>query len=298
MDKNNFTPETYNKLVEAQKNEITEASIYFELAKRTKDSHNRETLTKIANQEIIHAKIWQSYTGLSFEEGSVRPNRFKIWFYLLSARIMGLTFSIKLMEERERKSVIDYQNLSQVIPCALQIQKEEEEHESQLIAIVKDKSLDYLGSIVLGLNDALVELTGILAGLTFGLQNAKLIASVGIITGISAAFSMAASEYLSTKTDDSEVKPKTAAVYTGIAYICTVVALIIPFLLTNNLFIALGLTLVTAILIIAAFNYYTSIAKGYSFKARFLEMVAISMGVALISFVIGAIVKLIFNIEV
>ena len=144
-----------------------------------------------------------------------------------------------------------------------------------------------------------MELTGVLAGLTFGLQNGKMIAAIGIITGISAAFSMAGSEYLSTKTNgDGKVKPLTASIYTGIAYILTVVLLILPYLLFQNVYVALSICISTAILIIAIFNYYTSIAKEHSFRSRFLEMTAISLGVAFISFIIGLIVKQVFNIEV
>ena len=69
----------------------------------------------------------------------------------------------------------------------------------------------YTGSIVLGLNDALVELTGALAGLTLALQDTKLIALTGSITGIAAALSMGASEYLSTKSEDVDRSPVKAS---------------------------------------------------------------------------------------
>jgi VIT1/CCC1 family predicted Fe2+/Mn2+ transporter len=185
------------------------------------------------------------------------------------------------------------------VPAAKTIQEDEEKHEQQLICLINEKSLNYLGSIVLGLNDALVELTGVLAGLTFGLQHSRMIAAVGIITGISAAFSMAGSEYLATKTEGSEeIKPKTAAIYTGIAYIVTVILLILPFMFIQNVYISLTVCISSAILIIAIFNYYTSVAKEHPFKSRFLEMAGISLGVAFISFIIGTIVKALFNIEV
>lgn len=152
-----------------------------------------------------------------------------------------------------------------------------------------------MGSIVLGLNDALVELMGVLAGLTFGFQDAKLVAYSGLITGIAAAMSMAGSEYLSTKTEhDRRIQPIRAALYTGIAYLCTVVALIFPYFVCNNIYIALGITIGIAILIIALFNFYSSVAQGHPFKKRFLEMVTISLGVALISFLVGILVKNLF----
>ncbi len=293
-DRSTFSPQVLKKLLIAQRNEMTESLVYKKIAVFVKDEENKKVILRIAKEESFHAQTWKSYT-----KQDVEPNRFKVWLYVNIVRFLGLTFGVKLMERGERNAVIDYDKLSEVIPEAKKIQKDEEEHEACLIAMLKDKPLDYLGSVVLGLNDALVELTGVLAGLTFGLQNGKIIASVGIITGVSAAFSMAGSEYLSTKTENSgEVKPLTASVYTGIAYILTVVALILPYLLVSNVYVALAITIAVAIAIIAVFNFYVSIAKDYSFKSRFLEMVAISLGVAFISFIIGLVVKSIFNIEV
>lgn len=111
--------------------------------------------------------------------------------------------------------------------------------------------------------------------------------------------SMAGSEYLSTKTEnDTHIQPFKAALYTGIAYLCTVVALIFPYFIWSNVYLALGVTISVAILIIALFNFYSSVAQGHQFKKRFLEMVAISLGVALISFLVGIVVKEVFGIEV
>ena len=111
--------------------------------------------------------------------------------------------------------------------------------------------------MVLGLNDALVELTGALAGLTLALRNTRLVALTGSITGIAAALSMAASEYLSTREEgaDPSKSPAKAALYTGVAYSLTVLALILPYLLISNPFVCLALTLSAAILIIAVFNF-------------------------------------------
>ena len=77
--------------------------------------------------------------------------------------------------------------------------------------------------------------------------------------------------------------PTRSAIYTGIAYLITVMILIAPFLLVSNYIISLAWTLVNAILVIALFNYYISVARGYNFKQRFFEMAGISLGVALSS---------------
>ena len=203
------------------------------------------------------------------------------------------------MEKGEKSAIFKYQQLSKEIPEAITIQQDEEDHEQKLIAMIDEKSLHYLGSIVLGLNDALVELTGVLAGLSFGFQDTRIVAFTGLITGISAAFRMAGSEYLSTKTEnDMQISPKRAALYTGIAYIITVAVLITPYFVFTSIYRALGSTILLALLIIAGFNFYSSVAQDHPFRKRFLEMAAISLGVATISFGVGTVVKHFFGIEV
>lgn len=284
----------YKKIVKAQRGELTEAKVYYRVAEFEKDEKNKRILLEIARDEEHQAQIWKSYT-----RQDVQPYRWKVPFYTLLIRCFGLTFGIKLLERDAHKGVQTYGAMRSDFPEAEEMYKIEKDNEDRLIAMLNDKPLDYLGSIVLGLNDALVELTGVLAGLTLGIQSSPMIAAVGIITGISAAFSMAGSEYLSTKTENTgRVKPVTSAIYTGIAYIATVIALIFPYLIVKNVFLALSVTIAIAITIIYIFNFYVSVAKGTPFRRRFLEMVVISLGVATISFFIGLIVNRVFNINV
>jgi len=209
----------------------------------------------------------------------------------LIGRIFGFTFGIKLMERGEEKAQENYAKLKGKIPNIEQWIHEEEVHEQKLLAMLDEERLRYAGSVVLGLNDALVELTGALAGLTLALQNVKLIALSGLITGIAASLSMAASEYLSTRSEKTDKHPVRAAVYTGIAYIITVTLLVLPYLLIQNYIIDLVITLIVAVIIIAVFNYYISVAKDEPFRARFLEMAGLSLGVATFSFIIGYFIR-------
>jgi VIT1/CCC1 family predicted Fe2+/Mn2+ transporter len=163
--------------------------------------------------------------------------------------------------------------------------------------MLDEESLKFVGSIVLGLIDALVELTGALAGFTLALSDNKIISLVGLVTGISAALSMASSDYLSSKAKGDE-EAKKSAIYTGVAYLITVILLILPFLLLTSKFIALGIMLATAVLIIFCFNYYISTAKELNFKERFWEMTFISLGVATLSFFIGFGLKYLLGVNV
>jgi VIT1/CCC1 family predicted Fe2+/Mn2+ transporter len=276
-----------------QQTEITEHHIYKRLAKKVNSPENAKIIEQIAEDELRHYNGWKNYTNQDIE-----PRWFYVWFYYLVSVIFGFTFGIKLMEQGEENAQKNYAGLANDIPEALKFQHEEDVHEEQLINMLDEERLRYAGSIVLGLNDALVELTGALAGLTLALQDVKLIALSGLITGIAASMSMAASEYLSTRSEDTSKQPVRAAIYTGIAYIITVALLVLPYLLFENYILDLIITLTIAVVIIAVFNYYISVAKGESFRARFAEMAGLSLGVALFSFVIGYFIRQWLGVEV
>jgi len=152
--------------------------------------------------------------------------------------------------------------------------------------------------MVLGLNDALVELTGSLAGFAFALQNNRLIALSGLIVGISATFSMASSEFLAARSEGRSDALKSCS-YTGIAYLVTVVLLIAPYLLLGpgQYLLALICMLMVVVLIIAGFTYYTSVAQDQPFRSRFLEMAGISITVAVLSFVVGILAKRFLGVD-
>lgn len=289
----NISEATKKQFLVFQRNEITEYHIYRELAKVTKNAANRDVLSRIAADELRH------YEQLKVEtERDVAPNRFKVWKYVLIARIFGLTFGIKLMEAGEVGAQESYGEYKTEFEPAGLIAADENDHEQELIGLIDEERLRYTGSVVLGLNDALVELTGALAGFTLALQNTKLIAMTGAITGIAAALSMATSEYLSTKAEETEKHPLKASVYTGIAYIFTVLVLISPYLIFQNYYVCLGITLMLGIGIIASFNYYIAVAKSLDFHKRFLEMTCLSLGVAAVSFLVGFLLRKFTGIEI
>ncbi len=277
-----------------QQNEVTEQAIYLNLAKRVNKQSEKNTLQRIANEEGMHAEIWRKYTNTK-----LKPQRLKVFFYTLLSIILGYTFAIKIMERGEKDAKDIYSELSYEVPEAEKIAHDEEIHEQMLIGLLDEERLQYVGSMVLGLNDALVELTGTLAGLSFALQNNKLVALSGLITGISATLSMASSEYLSARSEGDENAVK-SSLYTGVMYIAAVIFLVLPYLLfpKEQYLYALITMLLIVVLIIFAFTYYISVAKDLSFKKRFSEMAIISLSVAALSFVVGILVKQFLGIDV
>lgn len=277
---------------EFQKKEITGHKIYAYLARKEKNVGNRRILNKISDDELEHYRTWRTYTNKDVEHDAL-----EYWKYVFISNVFGITFAIRFMENGERLDQKAYYKVKSDFPEALDIMKDEERHENELISLINEEKLEYMGSVVLGLNDALVELTGALAGMSLALQNMRIVALAGLITGIAAALSMAASEYLSQKADGNNNALK-ASTYTGIAYIITVALLVLPFFIFNILLHAVSTMLATALLIIAVFTYFVSVVKAQSFRKKFVEMATISLGVALISFIIGIAMKMFLSVEV
>ena len=280
------------KMIREQQDEINAHYLYKKIAGITRDRHNKETLEHISRDELKH---FLRLKGLTNKE--VKPQRFIIFLNYFFVRVFGLTFGIKMLERAESKAISSYGEDDDSLQYLDEIVEDEERHEQELIDMLDEERLKYVGSVVLGLNDALVELTGALAGYTIAFQDTKLIGLTGLITGISASFSMAASEYLSTKHEGGEDAGK-SSLYTGIAYVFTVIFLVLPFALFSNPFVCLGVTLLMAVVIIFAFNFYISIAKGFEFKKRFFEMAGISLGIAGLSFLIGILIKHFIGVEI
>ncbi|MDX9883738.1 MAG: VIT1/CCC1 transporter family protein [Prolixibacteraceae bacterium] len=293
MNRKSISPETRRQLIQAQRNEITEYHIYKRLAKFAKNEANRILLERIAKDEKKHYTICHRYT-----DREVAPDKRQIRKYYQLARIFGLTFGLKLMERDEEKAQVSYELMAEEVPEALQIAQEENQHEKELLELIKEDRLEYIGSIVLGLNDALVEILGTLAGLTFALQNTKLVALAGIIAGIAGALSMSSSEYLSNKTEGRAGMAVKSAVFTGIAYLFAVVFLVGPYLFFSSPFVALVVALINSILIVLMFTYYISVTREQPFRKRFFEMVVLSTFVGLVSFGLGYLARIVFGIDI
>jgi VIT1/CCC1 family predicted Fe2+/Mn2+ transporter len=279
------------------RNELTESAVYSKLASIEKNPKNREILLAISADEASHARVIGSILQCKGE-----PHRLKVAWIVLCAKVFGLTFVLKLMERGEDSAADTYREVTESYPQIAAIAYDEERHESELIGMLDDERLKNMGAIVLGLNDALVELTGALAGFTFAIGNPVRIAKLGLITGLAASMSMAASAFLSARADeqagntsdadedDSSGAVKTA-IYTGAAYVLTVFILVAPYAFFASATIALAVMLLLAFGIIAFFNFYLSVARETSFRRGFFVMAGISTLVALISYGFGYLLR-------
>ncbi len=279
-------------VLDLQKNEITQYAVYMRIAQKLKGS-NKKVLESIARDELKHYEKWKEFTG-----EDLKPSRWEIFKYILIGRVLGLTFVIKMMEKAEEKAEEYYEKILDAIPSAKEVLEDERRHERALVEMIDENRLKYISSMILGVSDAIVELTGAIAGMTFAFRNSSIVGIAAMITGIAAALSMSVSEYLSQKSESEEGKsPLSAAFYTGIAYMLAVFFLVVPFFIFS-IFIALAFSLLSALVIIAIFTFFVSVVKEKSFKKLFLEMSILSFSVAGLSFIIGILARKFLGVDI
>lgn len=154
---------------------------------------------------------------------------------------------------------------------------------------------DYLGDIILGVNDGLVSILGFVAGAYGAIENNLLVFITGVAATVAAALSMAAAVYLARKSEQELRKEKhptasalRAGVATAIAFIFFSLFPLLPYLLVSGIqafIVSIALTLGA---LFAAGALKTIITQEHTkWFLRGLEMMLIGATTALISYGVG-----------
>lgn len=151
--------------------------------------------------------------------------------------------------------------------------------------------------MVLGMHDALVELTGIIAGLTFAIASNRVIIMTGAIAAVAASLSMAAANYMAQRAD-GRPDALISALYTGIMYVGTSAALLVPFCIIPNRFWALGVMSGVVVAIVFVFNWCMGKINNSPWMRTFLEMLGVCLGVSVASFIIGQAAKYFLGVQI
>jgi len=283
--------------LKSEQDEINGTIIYAFMSKREMKKHpeNAKILAQMSADEYKHYLMWKKITGKDLKA--------KVFFQKILVIILGFTFVVKSMQKGEKLGQASYEKLKEEVPDAAIMLDDERRHEKELYGMLDEERLHYVGAMVLGLNDALVELTGAITGVTFSMMNCRYIALTGIVTGIAATLSMMASNYLAESAEGHKDAFK-SSVYTGAAYLVTVAILVLPYIIfinytgPNGYLFAFIIMIVEVILEIGFFNFYIAVAQEKSFFKHFIVMVAISMGVAAVSYGIGLLAKYTLGINI
>ncbi len=261
--------------------------IFSSLAKIESNEGFRSILQKLIQQEYRDYQFW-----IEFSQKKVFAVPFyEILFFKFLRHVFGLTFTAKFLERDEGTIIAAYEKLMNSLEdpsrsLVAEILEREREHEQILINQFKEGKVEFLGSIILGLNDGLVELSGALIGFSFTISQNSTVAVLGCITGIAAAFSMSASAYLQARYDRTK-NPLVAATYTGVTYLIVVLLLIAPFFIMGTKSGALVVLGGIIVGIITVTSFYASVVFDRKFFEVAREMVFLSVGVASITFLLA-----------
>ncbi|MBI1952932.1 MAG: VIT1/CCC1 transporter family protein [Candidatus Omnitrophica bacterium] len=269
-------------------NEYRDYISYRELAKIETVPAFKRILEELVQHELEDYRFWLPLSS----QKRHRVGPLQIACLKLMRKLLGLTFTAKFLELHERDAVRNYalllESAEPKVKARLQeIIAHERQHERGLIQQIKEEHVKFLSSIVLGVNDGLVELTGALVGFAFALRHSALAGLFGVVTGIAASLSMAASAYMQARHEEGR-DPKKAALYTGLAYLTVVVLLVLPFFAFARVGAALGAMFGVILGLIAGLSFYSSVLFERDFKRQFREMLLFSLGVSGIAFLLGS----------
>lgn len=273
------------------RHEYLDMVTYRELARIETDPRFKRILEALMAQEVEDCQFWRELSPVK----DVRVSPLTIMALTLMRKVLGLTFTAKFLERHERDAVARYTAFARQAPPELQARLQEiidheTRHEQELIGQIQEGRVRFLGSIVLGVNDGLIELTGALVGFASALRQPVHAGLFGAVTGIAASLSMAASAYMQARHETGK-DPRKAGLYTGAAYLLVVALLVLPYFLLSSIHLAVGAMFGLILLLILGLSFYSSVVFERDFKRQAIEMLLFSLGVAGIAFLLGSFVR-------
>ena len=272
--------------------EYSDYTLYDRLARTVKaDSPFSEVLRGLSATEHRHYEFWRKYVP----EEEPKVSRAKLYWILLIRKVLGLTFASRYLDRHESDVVGEYRGLAHLIPeedrgAFEEMVADEVSHEKEFEKRIESSAVTYISFIVLGLADALVEITGIHAG-SLGLYDRTEIAGLaGVIAGAAASLAMASAAFAQAK-QGFKGSARLSALYTGVSYFVTAVILATPYFLTRDMVYALTSSLTLAVVILTVTTYYSSIISDKPFKRDFLEILGIMFAVTIVLYFFGYFVR-------
>jgi len=190
------------------KGELQAAAVYEAMAEAEEDPERVAIFQQLASAEMRHASRWAEKLGM--DPGTLSPaaSGVRIRFLKLAARRFGTNRMIPLLLRGESKDISTYS----LDPEAHDLAKEERDHGRTLRNLsnglgstetIRAERGNFSGSsgslraAVLGVNDGLVSNFSLVMGVAGGTSDTGIVLLAGVAGLLAGAFSMAAGEYVS-----------------------------------------------------------------------------------------------------
>ncbi len=283
------------------------------LAKMETDDNLKPLLERLSDLEMKHSLMWKRIVRASDYKPLYRKNPLVIDSIALIRKIFGLEMTIKIMEYGEMSKEVELDrdlkklNLNKrELAAVKRIRGSEEKEEDPL----KDKLLKYseilnnIRSIILGMNDGLVEILGAVAGFAVALRVPSVIIVAGLITAIAGTLSMTGGSYLSIEYEKSLYKTKksgsatSAAFYTGVAYIIGSLFPLLPFILGLNGYYAIAISVIITGIVLGIVSTIISIVSDTGIRRRIFRTLLISLGIVAVTITLGIYARAVLHINI
>lgn len=257
----------------------------------------KQILESAAEDELRHYMFLRDVVG----ECRSRVSTAKVLLYKLVLHLFGLTITLKLLESKELDASRVYQTVAKSRPdLGEDIKKfirDEEKHEEELLSGINENRIKYIGSIVLGISDAIIELTGIYAGSLGAFEKTVNAGLTGLLAGVAASISMGIASYSQAK-HEGRLNPRLSALYTLLSYLAVVILLAIPYFVINTLPLAFMSMITIAIGVIAYVSFYTSVLRRKNYLAELAESTLLMLGVSFLLYILGQLLGDMLRIKV
>ncbi len=246
----------------------------------------KEALKKAADDEFRHYRFWSGIVGDCRSRLSIA----KVFLYRILLLLFGVTIILKIIESMEVDALKIYSSIATIRPelkdDIARIREDEERHEERFVSSLDEGRVRYLGSITLGISDALIELTGIYTGSLGAFENTVNAGLTGLLAGIAASISMGIASYSQAK-HEALKNPRMSALYTSTAYIVVVLLLALPYFMLSSIAIAFTTMILLAMIVVAYMTFYTAVLYNKKFLKEFLESITLILGVSFILYILG-----------
>lgn len=276
---------------ERMSDEFSDYILYGRLSK-TVDSEGEfaRTLVTLSETERKHFEFWKKYAPTA----EPKLDRAKLYWILFLRKLFGLTFAARYLDRHESGVVGKYRSLAGLIPeedrkAFDDMVADEVEHERAFEMSIESSAVQYISFVVLGLADALVEITGIHAG-SLGIYDKTEIAGLaGVIAGAAASLAMASAAFAQAK-QGFKGSARLSALYTGVSYFITAIILATPYFLTSDMVLALSASLTLAVIIVTLTTYYSTVVANKPFFKDYVEILLILFAVTVALYAFGSII--------
>lgn len=279
-------------------------------------------LKRLIPVEQNHLKFWKEFFHIDITTLSI-GRKIKLNIILLFCRIFGHAGTHLVLESIEIYGIKKYLRVWEQYKDdtfregVRKVLEDEFQHEHDIISSVQYQKINpaRIRDIFLGLNDGLIEILGAVAGFFAAFQHASSVLIAGFTVAIAGSISMAAGAFIAASSqkeveltnekkraflgEDKGTKiityPIRSAFFVGVSYLVGSLVPISPVLFGAK---SIFLSIIIAGIIMVIVSYILAFLSGMDIKKRIALNLSIMLSAVFITYIIGTIARILWEVEI